>query len=406
MILGEKSLISMTDTGKVRFIKRLDFTAVCFISFVVGWYWEPNARLITAVVSEHGSVLIYEEAKLIWTLQLNGNDIPVAIQRSNIQDLPGAMVLLSDTGLVSVGYLGSEPYPFQVPALNMQRMNVEAAHDELVDLEKEIRTGLDFSDSLLITTACERDLLVKITRMPTLQMAVVGRDSKLGTLESSDLKKCMISVNFESKIKLDQMQVYFDVSPPLQCSKPTTVFRQLNAMSTGRAETWIFVANEGPLSCLEVKVIVSFINTQSICRVIEKSVLLPLNMFFKPTSPVKEDASVKVTMALNGLTGPMPTLASLLSDDFAIDTQTQAIGLRSIYVPDTVVTIVAAKNSNRFRLQSTDVTGLPLVFSALRQSFKEAEIKVTPQLPISPIISTIDKFLSARNTLNDSLVIF
>lgn len=415
MILGENNLISMTDTGKVRFIKRLDFTPVCFTSFIVGWFWEPNARLLTAVVSEHGSILIYEEAKLIWTLQLSGNEAPVSIHRSNIQDLPGALILLSETGMINVGYLGSDPHPFQVPALNMQRMNVEAAHAELVELEKEIRTGLDFTDTSLITAAAERDLQVKISRLPKLEMASMGKHStNLSNVDAMDLKKCLISVSLKARVKIDQIQVFFEVAPPLKCSKPTEVFRQVDATKTERIDTWIYVDSGGPMSSLEVKAIVSFINTQSICRVIEKSVHLPLSMFFKPVQPVKEDALVKITMTLNELNGAMPTLASLLSGDLAIEAQTQAIGLRSIYVPGTIVTIVAAKSSNRFRLQTNDISGLPLVFSAMSQSFKKGRseqleqsstaIVVTPQLPVSALLSTIDKCHIQQEKFNETLV--
>lgn len=417
MILGEKNLISMTDTGKVRFIRRLDYTPVCFTAFIVGWYWEPNARLITAVVSERGSVLIYEETKLIWTLQLSGHEAPVAIQRSNLQDLPGAIVLLSESGLVSAGYLGSDPHPFQVPALNLQRMNVDAAHVELVELEKEIRTGLDFTDTSLITAAAERDLQVKISLLPKLEMALLGRDSKLSNkLDQIDVKKCMISVNLMARVNIDQIQVFVDVAQPLKCSKPTEVFRQVNSMNTARMDTWIYVENDGPISSLEVKVIVSFINTQSICRIIEKSVQLPLNMFFKPVQPLKDDASVKITMTLNGLSGAIPPLVSLLGDSFTIEPQAQAIGLRSIYLPGSVVTIVQAKSSNRLRLQSNDVISLPLVMAAICNSFKNArpvqlgqpcaEIKVTPQLPVSSLISTIEKCHTTRSKFIETSVIF
>lgn len=417
MILGENNLISMNDTGKVRFIKRLDFTPVCFTAFIIGWFWEPNARLLSAVVSEHGSILIYEETKLIWTLQLRGHETPVAIQRANVQDLPGALILLSETGMVTVGYLGSDPHPFQVPALNT-RINVEAAHAELVELEKEIRIGLDFTDTSLMAAAAERDLQVKVSRLPELETARMDRRSASRSipLEVTDMKKCMISVNLKAHVKIDQIQVYFDVAPPLKCSKPSQVFRNINESNTERVDTWINVDDEGPASSLEVKVVISFINTQSICRVIEKSIQLPLNMFFKLVQPVKEDASFKITMTLSGLSGPMPTLASLLATDFAtIESQTQAIGLRSIYQPGTIVTLVAAKSSNRFRLQSNDISGLPLVFDAMRHGFMQdrrenfnqtsAKLTVSPQFPIDSILSTIDQCHAKREKYNDLLVL-
>lgn len=39
MILGENHFISIADDGSVRFIKRLDYSPMCFHCFVIGWYW-------------------------------------------------------------------------------------------------------------------------------------------------------------------------------------------------------------------------------------------------------------------------------------------------------------------------------------------------------------------------------
>lgn len=39
MILGENHFISIADDGSVRFIKRLDYSPMCFHCFIIGWYW-------------------------------------------------------------------------------------------------------------------------------------------------------------------------------------------------------------------------------------------------------------------------------------------------------------------------------------------------------------------------------
>lgn len=39
VILGDNNLICISDTGKVKFIKRLDYTPTALCSFVIGWYW-------------------------------------------------------------------------------------------------------------------------------------------------------------------------------------------------------------------------------------------------------------------------------------------------------------------------------------------------------------------------------
>lgn len=39
MILGENNLISVSHTGVLLFVKRLDYGPMCFYPFVVGWYY-------------------------------------------------------------------------------------------------------------------------------------------------------------------------------------------------------------------------------------------------------------------------------------------------------------------------------------------------------------------------------
>lgn len=39
MILGENHFISIADDGAVRFIKRIDYSPMCFHCFIIGWYW-------------------------------------------------------------------------------------------------------------------------------------------------------------------------------------------------------------------------------------------------------------------------------------------------------------------------------------------------------------------------------
>lgn len=103
-----------------------------------------------SVVSDNGSVLIYDHMTLVWAAQLSSH-IPVAIQRSNIQGLPGgAIVTLSDKGTVNVGYLGSDPHLFKAPPLDLQQLDFQKAHTELNELERQIQQGVDLSGKTIV----------------------------------------------------------------------------------------------------------------------------------------------------------------------------------------------------------------------------------------------------------------
>jgi len=90
---------------------------------------------------------LYEEANIIWAAQWpNQSPAPVAIQRSNVQNLAGGIVTLGAKGQLEVGYLGADPFQFQVQPLNVQELSFAQAHKELQQLEDEIKEAVDVRD--------------------------------------------------------------------------------------------------------------------------------------------------------------------------------------------------------------------------------------------------------------------
>lgn len=75
-------------------------------------FTEPDCNLMTAVATENGSLLIYQNSTLVWCTQLI--DETIAISRGNFNGLTGGIVTLNLTGKIDVGYLGSDPHVFKV----------------------------------------------------------------------------------------------------------------------------------------------------------------------------------------------------------------------------------------------------------------------------------------------------
>lgn len=250
---------------------------------------------------------------------------------------------LSELGHVIVGYFGSTPYLFQVPPLNLQDINYENAQRELTELEKEIRSTIDFADVSLLKATAERDLNVKF--MINGKLEKCSFHTKLAAIDFEQ-KMCRLSMVLKPTVLLDQIQVYLDVRPPFKCSsKQIYMFTDLSINAIEQIDCWIYIDQALPIHSTEIRAIITFINRQSICRVLEKSVFLPLELFFKQGVAQKE-ATHKITFSVTN--SSVPSLTSLLSPDFSIDSGSQAVGLKSQYL-DSLVTIVAAKNSNRFR---------------------------------------------------------
>lgn len=352
----------------MKFIKRLDYSPTCFCSFVAGWYYgrsnshlltqhifstyklcfhsplEPDARLIITIVSDSGTLLIYNMTHLIWAAQLA--DVPVSICRSNLNGLAGAICSLSENGKIDVSYLGSDPQEFQVPPLNLQKINFEKTQNELIELEKEIKQGIDFTDMSMINATTERDLNVELTISPTLELCKYGTQIPPLAVSTDEIKMVLVSVSLKANANLEQIQVQFYCSLPLKMNKGMHSFQQMTTDQKEHLDYWFYMDKNIDIETTTISVIVSFINKQSIPRVIEKSKSLPLAMFYKLCQPQKEGA-YKLTISVNRTVAP--TIDQLFTQDFPIESTHNAAGFKSIY-NGKIVTIVAGKHSNRYRL--------------------------------------------------------
>ncbi|XP_052859949.1 protein PTHB1 [Anopheles cruzii] len=351
VVLGENNLLCVSDTGQVRFIKKLDYSPICFHTFVVGWYWEPDARLIVAVVSESGSLLLYENDRILWCAQLP--EIPVAIGRANVRGLPGALVSLGPTGSLLIGYLGSEPQLFKVPAMNLAPLDLERCQRELLGLEREIRVGVDPSDASIANV--EQDVTMELViDSPTACVHPTNIPPRDG---GGQLEMCQLSVAVRATLNLEMLQVTVGVDPSVQCTTESFLFRDVTPNNTERFETWLYPCEAATPGSLAVTVSCSYTNKHSITRVLQRVAYLPLALFVKSCPPSKESLyKITLTAPSSGGAGLRPLFPELCAE-----ASPSALGLQSL-IDGRRVTIVAAKTTNRFRLQSDE---LPLLATVL-----------------------------------------
>ncbi|XP_055538517.1 protein PTHB1 isoform X2 [Wyeomyia smithii] len=395
VVMGENNLICVTDTGKVRFIKKLDYSPVCLYSFVIGWYWEPDARLMIALVSESGSLLLYEESQIVWSAELP--EIPVALGRANVSSLPGALVTLGNTGSLDVGYLGSEPHLFKVPPIKLAPFEVQKCQTELMELENEIRSGVDFSDTDVINAAAEREVTLNILLDSKLEKCIYPTQI---VLEQSAICMCQLEVTAKPHINLELLQICVIVDPALKCHKETFMFRDVQPDSLLKLSTAIHPYEPVMPATLKVQISCSYTNKQSISRIIQRSTILPLELFVK-TVPASKEALHKVTLSLHNTSDGLSTLFP----EFISTGSTHALGLQSL-VTGSKVTVVAAKNTSRFRVQSEDLLAIPLIVTSIAErinttnkDFSKRMLSVSSNPPIEEILEAVEKHHQLRRTL-------
>lgn len=276
----------------------------------------------------------------------------MAIQRSNIMGLPGGIVTLSPTGKLRIGYLGSDPYIFQVPPLNMQELTFQQAHDEFMQLEQEIKEATDIQDMKAINEKAYADVHIEFAIE---QSTNDDADTMLLDIPAhvtlKDLPVCSGKLKWHAMCDLSELQVVFNLPDGIKCSQDSLTYTDIKADSKETMELDFYTCDLLHIPTAKVEAIVSFISTRGIPRVIQKTAYLPLNMFFKTKQPQKA-AAIKLTFNVNAGEESVK-LTNYFSEFVSWESDIQALGLVLLTTADEsqeeIITIVAAKNSNRIR---------------------------------------------------------
>ncbi|KAH9416611.1 Protein PTHB1 [Dermatophagoides pteronyssinus] len=133
-ILGEKNLCVLRDNGTLFFVKKFDSNPSCFCIFGN----DKKDSIIILIGTHMNNMLLYQNDILRWATKIPF--IPIAIRRANLNDITGSIVLLSDQGQLTVGYLGTNPSLriIALPLLQTNTGNNEKIEEELMELKKMI----------------------------------------------------------------------------------------------------------------------------------------------------------------------------------------------------------------------------------------------------------------------------
>ena len=346
--------------------------------------------------------------------------------------LPGAMVTLGPTGKLRIGYLGSDPYVFQVPPINMQELTFQQAIDEFTQLEQEIKEATDIQDMEVINKKSYEDVLITFC-IDT----AVKQDSDAILLDIpahvtlKELPLCSGVLKWQANIDLAELQVVFNLPEGIKCSQDTLTYTEIKAGRKEQMDLDFYINELLHLHTAQIEAVVSFITMRGIPRIIHQTAYLPLSMFFKTKQPQKA-AAIKLTFTLGPKEGSKK-LTDFFPEFLSWESDVQALGLVLLTTVDEsqeeIVTIVAAKNSNRlrydsnqtqkgirvhqflifsYRIQSDHLETLPLIMERLimfsrdnnlnSKSFEEPKnvskkfenITSTAFLPAQPILHRID----------------
>ncbi|XP_045474293.1 protein PTHB1 [Harmonia axyridis] len=387
MILGEQNLYCLNLYGKLKFMKRFDFSPLCFTSYVLG------DNIISIVISETSTVLIYQNTTLKWSAQLNF--LPINIKRANLWNLKGCLIILSDDGRLECCYLGTEPSLFVAPPLNYQELDFEKAEEELASLTKaikelsndEIKLSNDFLDKQFTMNLQVDPELKTCTHEDSLSMAFNNQ-------------MCQLIIDIIPHNRVGELQLSIMVHRPLKCS-PTTFFHS-NFKEKIQFVCDIFLDEELEVPTLKCDVVASIITENGSPRNLTKYVMLPLGLVVKFSPPQKE-SEVKVNLSINRDLVPISVLFPDLMQDNPMEASGNAAGFANVTECGKTTSVLLAKSSQRYRIQSDSLVSLNLMVEQmvhrLGRYFQDDEgfsINFGGLLPISPLVSCVNRHFRVR----------
>lgn len=388
LVLGEHNLFCLRDHGTLKFMRRFEFHPRCFYSYRTA----PEGLLMTLIATDTGTLLVQNNTTLKWSAQLPL--LPIAIARASLQGMDGVIVLLSETGELQCCYLGTEPSLFVAPSIEPKPIDYQEAERELNYLGTVIKAFNDNSSVLMANTAAERELTVSVKP---------GQHPE--TRGDSDV--CYVAVNLtphSAHAPLTKVQVTLVAKAPLVVDPPT---HTIHSLSEGyQVASYVVLKNATAefVCSLEVSIMVSYMTAAGVPRVVHSNCQLPLRLVAHPSPPAKE-AEIKLTFNTNV---PVVSLLELFPE---FNVSGAGANIIAFSLGSSVVTLIAAKMSTRYRVQSDNLSPLALLSKQLvyrlqnfsKNADQQSKLKITSSspLPVELLFSCIESHMEKRKDVSD-----
>lgn len=398
MVLGERNLYCVHESGQLAYMKKLEYNPACFYPFVAG-----ESSLVSCIVCTHTrQLLLYEGISLKWATLLN--ETPVQVSVGTIGKVPGMLVTLTDQCHISCSYLGTHPAVFNLPQSTTREPDYATIDREMEKINNRIKE-LHISKGDVLSQAKESDdLSVKINVPPAIdKVSVASQHSAIPT--EGIVPSITVQIILKATRRVTNVSVMIHVDEPLTCSQKHISIPSISESDpTPCATVSFFLNKEFAPSNLLFEVVVHY--QQSVTgnpKVVTESAELPLSLVSWPHDPVKV-MDYKITLESNK---PCSNLLELFPELTAADAGPNCVGLRLIHGPRT--TILTSKSSNRYRVQSESYAGLWLVTHELVKRLNNtSSCKISHPQPVnleelSPIIDRHFQLRSSKESVRQIL---
>ncbi|XP_061676852.1 protein PTHB1 [Syngnathoides biaculeatus] len=350
-VLGERNLFSLRDNGLIYFMKKLEFNPSCFLP-----YSSLTDGTTNLLLGNHTNMLlVYQDVTLKWAAQLAF--VPVALRVANFPDLKGAVVSLSWDGHLLCSYMGTDPSFFSTPKVDAREMDYEQADAEMKRLHKFIREASRTQD---ILPKGEGDEDVTVTAFVSSDMDIPSQ-ALIQDMDGFPVPSVTVKVTVKAKSVLASYKLTVSIQPPLAVTQDQFVLEPLGVGSSTAVVFSAFLNGRYPPADLSGDLTLSYSSPTGVPHVHQCQFTLPLALICMPSSPSKS-CVFKITVDTNQ---PPVDLATLFPEFTAQSGDNEGNCLAFRFLPGGLVSVLASKTSQRYRIQSDAFEDMWLVTKEL-----------------------------------------
>ncbi|GLH14027.1 Protein PTHB1 [Gryllus bimaculatus] len=397
VILGEKNLFCLRDNGTLKFMKRLEYKPHCLHCYIV----EPDGKLMILVVTDTDMLMVYEQTTLKWSAKLLIS--PVVVTRVSIENLHGVLVVMSDSGELQCCYLGTEPSLFMPPPLEVTALDYEESRKELLQLQKIIKAYSKENSMSLANSAAEKELGLSVNISNQIEPCAYSTQllDPLSDVDKDAIPMCRVALELVPHAPLSKVQVSFVVPPPLGVSQVSHSISSLCEVT--QIIVFIYLNEPGDVANLKFRIVTSYVtSTRGVPRVLQNVAQVPLKLIVT-TCPASKEGEHKITI---NTSQPSVSLAQLFPEFIGEGTMSGAsnsIGFLRCGGESCIVSVFAAKTSQRYRLQSDSFPAMCLLTSQLIERLqkhfaksKDFTCSFSSAIPFQELFVAIDCHFQCR----------
>nr|CAI5860311.1 unnamed protein product [Callosobruchus analis] len=194
IVLGERNLFCLKSKGKLKFMKRLEYTPVALYAFIC------NDQIVSLVMSDTDTLFVYQNITLKWSAKLHFS--PICLRRACVKNLQGVLVFLSEEGRLEACYLGTEPSLFVAPPITLEEEDFAKLEDELKNMQQLMKDS--YGSCLKISnTNADKELGVDIRVAP--ELSSCSFEASVDIL--SGLQMCEVFTDLSPQIPFEEVQI-------------------------------------------------------------------------------------------------------------------------------------------------------------------------------------------------------